>query len=99
MDTLGKRLREIRTHKNLTQLDFGKLLGVTKQAVANVESSHSNPSIAFLSKLIEIFDVNVNWLITGKGNMFNFTETDNNTDKSEFRSEVIKILKEEGLLK
>ena len=99
MDTLGKRLKEIRTYKKLTQLDFGKLLGVTKQAVANVESSHSNPSINFLCKLIEILDVNVNWLITGNGNMFNNNETCPNQNKTSFRDEVIKILKEEGLLK
>lgn len=96
METLGNRLKHIRTIKNLTQLDFGSAIGVTKQAIANVESSHSNPSIDFLSKLIENFNVNVNWLITGKGELFM-----NNTlelIEDEFTLKVEKILRNKGLI-
>mgnify|MGYP002627251070 CR=1 FL=1 len=76
MQTLGERLKQIRTDKNLTQSEFGKLIGVTKQAIANVECGHSNPSIEFLNQLIEIFSLNINWLISGKGEIFsNITKT------------------------
>lgn len=70
MEEIGRRLKQIREYKNLTQTAFGEALGVTKQAVANAESAHSLPSIKLLYRLIEKFDVNVNWLITGNGALF-----------------------------
>ncbi len=71
MTTIGLRLRKLRTEKHLTQEALGKIIGVSKQAVANVESSHSNPSVEFMSKLFDNLDVNLNWLICGSGQIFN----------------------------
>ena len=99
MNNLGFRLKQIRTNKHLTQTEFGIALGVTKQAIANIECSHSNPSIEFLSKLIENFDVNVNWLITGNGVTFN-SLPDNKISSydEEFTIKVKEILRSEGLI-
>ena len=57
MSDLAERLKEIRRTKNLTQQELGQILGVTKQAVANVESEHNKPSIEFVSKLIENLNI------------------------------------------
>ena len=98
METLGSRLKLIRTSKKLTQLDFGKCIGVTKQAIANVESSHSNPSIDFLSKLIEIFNVNINWLISGHGEMFTNIVRKTLPSDDEFELKMEAFLKKKGIL-
>ncbi len=98
METIGERLKIIRKNNNLTQAAFGEAIGVTKQAIANIESNHSNPSIDFLGKLIENFNVNVNWLISGKGkfliNEFSFY----NMPDNEFEIKVREVLKKEGLI-
>lgn len=96
MKNIGYRLKEIRKTKNLTQQELGTVLSVSKQAIANIESGHNNPSIEFISKLIENLDINSNWFISGKGNMFNAAEF--NAVKSELRAEVMQILKEEGII-
>ena len=96
MSTIGNRLKKIRTEKDLTQADFGQILGVSKQAIANVESGHNNPSIELINKLIEILGVNSNWLITGKGEMFAHKFED---VKNEVLEEVDKILIKYGIKK
>ncbi|MDO5306871.1 MAG: helix-turn-helix transcriptional regulator [bacterium] len=95
MTTIGSRLKQIRTEKHLTQVELGELIGVSKQAIANVEGCHSNPSIEFMSKLIENLNVNSNWFITGKGSMFNPPEFED--VKTEILSEVNRMLAERGL--
>lgn len=94
MSTVGQRLKEIRAEKRLTQTAFGEILGVSKQAISNIESSHSNPSIDIMSKLFENLEVNLNWFITGQGKMFNTKEP---TD-DELTLRVKKILKDEGVI-
>lgn len=71
MSTLSERLKELRKAKGLTQQQLGDLLQVSKQAIANIEVGHNNPSLDFICKLIENLNVNSNWLITGNGEMFN----------------------------
>ncbi len=97
MTTIGNRTKKIRTEKKLTQAELGQFLGVSKQAVANVESEHNKPSIEFISKLIENLDVNSNWYITGKGEMFNAPEFED--VKDEILEEVNSILAKYGIKK
>lgn len=53
MDTISERLKFIRNEKRFSQAELANLLDITKQAVANVEIGRNNPSIDFISKLIE----------------------------------------------
>ena len=55
----------------MSQEQFASSLGITKQAISNVEHSKSLPSTAVMSKLLLNFDVNLNYLISAVGNMFN----------------------------
>ena len=85
MEDLSIKFKQIRQQKQLTQLELGSYLNVSKQAIANVESGHSNPSIELISKLVDIFNINLNWLISGQGDMFisncdNTLELHNNED-------------------
>ena len=95
MSDLAERLKEIRRTKNLTQQELGQILGVTKQAVANVESGHNKPSIEFISKLIENLNINSNWFLIGQGEMFNASEFED--VKNEVLEEVNKILSKYGI--
>lgn len=97
MTTIGIRTKKIRSEKRLTQVEFGNILGVSKQAIANIESEHNKPSIDFIGKLIENLNVNSNWYITGNGKMFNPPEFED--VKDEVLNEVDKILIKYGIKK
>lgn len=97
MEKISERFKKIRKAKNLTQQDLGSILDVSKQAIANIESGHNKPSIEIISKLIENLNVNANWLIVGKDNMFFAVEDEDNF--KEVLEEVNQILIKYGIKK
>ena len=97
METIGEKLKSIRKSKGMTQAEFGESIGFSKQAVSNIENSLSNPSIDFISKLIMYHNVNANWLIASVGEMFNCTQNQLKSLKSEIMTEVELILKKRGI--
>lgn len=66
----GDRIRMVRERVKLTQQSFGLFAGVNKQVMYNIEKGRSEPSSVFLTILSEHFNVNVNWILTGQGEMF-----------------------------
>ena len=97
METQGSRLKKIRKELKLSQEEFGKQIGLTRAAIAAVEADNNKFSNDVLCKLILTFYVNVNYLLIGKGNIFNAPEFEQ--VKDELAQEVRKILREEGLIK
>jgi len=59
---IGKRIKEARLKKSLTQEELAKIVGVTKGAIANYESNTSNPKEPIMYALIEALDVDANFL-------------------------------------
>ena len=67
---IGKRLRLIREEKGITQAELGEKLGIQFQHVSKYERGETVPTWENLIKLNELYNVNINWLLTGKGRMF-----------------------------
>jgi transcriptional regulator with XRE-family HTH domain len=67
---IGKRLRLIREKIGITQAEVGAKLGIQSQHVSKYERGETVPTWENLIKLIELYDVNINWLLTGKGSIF-----------------------------
>ena len=59
---IGNRIKEARLNLGYTQEELAKLLGVTKGAVANYEIETSHPKEPIMYKLIEILQVDANYL-------------------------------------
>ena len=59
---IGKRIKEARLAKNMTQEDLAYKLGITKSAVANYESETSHPKELILYKLFSVLSVDANYL-------------------------------------
>lgn len=59
---IGKRIREARLKQHMTQQELGKLLGVTKGAVANYENDVSHPKETVLYQLFHTLSVDANYL-------------------------------------
>ncbi len=64
---IGKRIKEVRKEHHLTKQEFASKIGYTTNQVDYVEVGKVNPSHQFLRKVSSTFSVNLDWLLTGKG--------------------------------
>ncbi len=60
---IGNRIKKARISKGLSQEDLGKLIGVSKVSVCGYELGTRTPSLAILTKIINILDLNPNYLL------------------------------------
>ena len=60
--SIGQRLKESRLAKNMTQEDLASAVGVTKGAIGNYETEVSSPKEPILIKLMEILQIDANFL-------------------------------------
>ena len=60
--TIGNRIKELRTSKNLTQEDIAKMVKESKATISNYEKGKVSPPIELLIKLAERYDVSIDWL-------------------------------------
>ena len=67
---IGLRLKEIRTHLKMTQAQFGKKLDLKASAVAKYENGVNLPKGKILQALVSHYNVSLDYLVTGKGNLF-----------------------------
>ncbi len=68
---IGQRIKQIRTALGIKQVELAKVLKMNPSAVSQIESGRTNPSLETLSELGKIYNINLHWLITGTGEMFN----------------------------
>lgn len=59
---IGKRIKEAREIKGLTQVQLAKLIGVTPSAITNYESDTSHPKEQILYDLMKHLNVDANFL-------------------------------------
>ncbi len=57
---ISQKIREYRRRRALTQADFGRLLGVSAQAVSKWEQGVCYPDITLLPSLAALLDCSVN---------------------------------------
>jgi len=69
-EDLGQRLKEIRNAFSLNQKDFAQQLGVGNSVLCEFERGNKKPGIDFLILLHEKFNVNIYYVLFGKGSMF-----------------------------
>lgn len=63
---IGMRIKKLRNDLNLTQKELAQNLFVTDKALSSWENERTEPDIAALLKLSEIFNCSVNYLINGE---------------------------------
>lgn len=63
----GKRLRQIRRERRLTQVQMAKELGLSVSHYSNIEYGNAAPSVTPLIECAAKFAVSLDWLKTGKG--------------------------------
>lgn len=67
---IGKKIKELRLSKKLTQKDLAKILNVTPQAISKWERNESNPDIQMLVTLSKYFNISVDDILGNKNENF-----------------------------
>lgn len=68
---MGRRLREVRDALGVAERDaFAADLRISKSAVAHYERGERTPDADVLALYRQRFSVNINWIVTGEGEMF-----------------------------
>lgn len=78
--SLGERIKYLRTEKDMTQEELGKLLSVGKSTISQYESNKSTPDAATISKIADIFNTTTDYLL-GRANDLS---PDKQEDETEF---------------
>lgn len=60
--TIGQRLKEARLQRGMTQPELADAVGVTKGAIGNYETDLSSPKEPILIKLMEVLQIDANYL-------------------------------------
>lgn len=96
MDKLHSRIKILRKQLGLSQEEFAAKLGVTKQAISNMENAKSSPSPLVLFKMHKELEVNLNYIIAGDGDIF-LSEKNNKVLKETLLKEFELMLKSRGI--
>lgn len=67
---IGNRLKEVRKALNLSTKDMMAISGYAFSTLSEIERNINNPGLKYLLLLVNKFNVNLNWVFTGKGAMF-----------------------------
>ncbi len=70
MDNFSKRLKELRQKLNITQNDFANACNVKLTAISKYETGLVKPGFDMLYKIASVYNVNLNWLVLGEGEVF-----------------------------
>ena len=81
MSEINERIKQIRKHLRLSQPEFGKHLGVSRDVIANIDRDAVEPKMIFLEHLCQVYKVNPDWLLHGEGEMFFDSPEDKDEDE------------------
>lgn len=63
-ETIAQNITELRRKKNMTQAELAQILNYSDKAVSKWERAESIPDIAVLKSIADIFEVNVDYLLS-----------------------------------
>ncbi|MFA5648690.1 MAG: helix-turn-helix transcriptional regulator [Bacteroidales bacterium] len=68
---MKSRLQKIISAEGLTPAQFAELIGMQRSSISHILSGRNNPSFDMLQNILTKFSkINPNWLIMGKGDMY-----------------------------
>jgi transcriptional regulator with XRE-family HTH domain len=93
-----ENLKKLRKELNLSAQKLADKIGSTQVSVSNYETGKYKPSYEFLEALYKQLNVNLNWFVSGAGEMFNATQSEPPADIQKLVSDLIDAkLKARGL--
>ncbi len=55
--SIGEKIKELRTEKGLSQMQLGKIVGVSQKAIDYWERNVNEPKACYIISLVKAFDV------------------------------------------
>ena len=75
--TLGEKMKRLRKAKNLSQQELAEKLNVHPKHISRYENNVSQPSLAVLLKLRDVFHVSLDYLVTDdESHEFHYQDTE-----------------------
>lgn len=93
MSTYSNRIRELRKNKSLSQEQLADKLGVTKQAVSQMERGARKPSVTMLEALCDFFNVSTDYLLGKEDVTIRIVDGDGIRKLDSVNSEINRIAK------
>lgn len=85
------RFKQLLEEKNLTATRFAAIIKVNASAMSHILNGRSKPGFDVLDKIAQAFpEVNLNWLISGKGSLYNNSFTSQPIQQKLFEEEIQK---------
>ncbi len=83
METFSQRLIYLRKTLHYTQQYVSEKTSVSQSNYSKYEKGRFEPSLSFVKKIIELYDIDANWLIKGIGDIPYSEEGTNNPDSDQ----------------
>ena len=81
---MNRRLLQFLQAENITQTQLADTLSVARGSVSNILAGRNKPGYDFLESLILHYpQLNLEWLLSGKGKMYHETEYGEKTEKED----------------
>lgn len=88
---IGRRIRELRKNKGLSQEKLGKIINVTKVSISCYENETRSPDLETFELLVDALDTTTDYLL-GRDKLI--ISEDNNEYKTYLSNEDIEIIRE-----
>jgi len=100
MNFISQNIKSLRNHFNLTQDDLAIKIDTKRHNIAQWEIGRAHPSVDFLQRMCEIFDIPLNDLITKEIDESYFNNAEEQTaiyfnSQSKSATELVRFLQEE----
>jgi transcriptional regulator with XRE-family HTH domain len=77
----SKRIQQIIDYYNLNASSFAEKIGVQRSSISHILSGRNKPSLDFIMKILSSFgEVDIYWLLNGKGNFPSLINTKTSLD-------------------
>lgn len=73
---MGNRIKILRKTLGLTQEEFGRKLGVSKNVIYNIEKEKIEIKDVLINHICEVYNANKCWIETGEGSMLSEVQDD-----------------------
>ena len=89
---INDNLKKIREELGLTMTKFSEKLEIPAMTLIHYERGDRTPSAQLFIQLNKKLNINLNWLVSGKGKMFNSTNSVIEQSNEELENTIYKIM-------
>ncbi|MDR1883060.1 MAG: helix-turn-helix domain-containing protein [Prevotella sp.] len=69
MEEIIDRINKLIRDNKISELELSNKIGIGQRSINYYTNKRQKPSLEFTQKIIELFNIDANWLVTGKGEM------------------------------